>query len=98
MSVNFFFEVTRKSFVSFLRSFKKHLFYFVLSKGVSIFSVGFVLFIMESIDGSGLEMGGTTGGDHERGLLAPLCHCLTPQGWWRFPTESYNKIHDTQIV
>jgi hypothetical protein len=87
MSVKNFFEVTRKSFVSFLRSFKKHLFYFDLSKGVSIFSVGFVLFIMESIDGSGLEMGGTTG-DHERGLLAPLCHCLTPQGWWRFPTES----------
>jgi hypothetical protein len=27
----------------------------------------------------GLEMGGTTG-DHERGLLAPLCHCLTQVG------------------
>ncbi len=37
----------------------------------------------------GLEMGGTSG-DHERGLLAPLCHCLTVF------LPSHNKIHDTE--
>ena len=40
-----------------------------------------------------LEMG-CTSGDRERGLLAPLCLCLTPQGGWRFSTQ-VNKMHDT---
>jgi hypothetical protein len=36
-----------------------------------------------------------TSGDHERGLLAPLCHCLTPRGGGVF-LSSRIKIHDTQ--
>jgi hypothetical protein len=40
----------------------------------------------------GLEMG-CTSGDHEKGLLAPSCHCLPPRGGVFLP--SHNKIRDT---
>jgi len=40
---------------------------------------------------------GCTSGDHERGLLAPSCRCLTPGPGWRF-SDQINKMHDTARV